>query len=63
VSALQRLPIHNDFIQLAASAVLAYAVSWATSALFKRGRATMADSIRLIRTELPRLMRRRAASA
>lgn len=62
VSALQRLPIHNDFIQLAASAILAYAVAWGSIALFKRGRATMADSIRLIRTELPRLMRRRRAA-
>lgn len=62
VSALQPLPFNNDFIQLAASAVLAYAASWGTSALFQRGRAAMTDSIRLIRTELPRLMRRRRAA-
>ena len=61
VTALQRLPIDNEFIQLAASGILAYAVAWGVSALFKRGRATMADSIRLVRTELPRLLRRRAA--
>ncbi len=61
VSALQRLPFHNDFIQLAVSAIAAYAISWGTSALFHRGRAAMIDSMRLIRTELPRLMRRRVA--
>jgi PST family polysaccharide transporter len=59
VSALQRLPFASDFVQLAASAILVYASSWATIALFKRGRAAMADSLRLIRTELPRLLRRR----
>ncbi|MEQ1492707.1 MAG: hypothetical protein ABL932_19355, partial [Terricaulis sp.] len=63
VSEMQQLPFPNTFIQIAVSGVSAYVVGWGTVAAFKRGRATMADSIRLIRTELPRLMRRRAASA
>lgn len=61
LSVLQRLPFPNDFIQLATSAVAAYAIAWGTVALFKRGRATMTDTLHLLRTELPRLMRRRAA--
>jgi PST family polysaccharide transporter len=60
LSALQRLPFPNDFTQLATSAIAAYVIAWGTVALFKRGRATMADTLRLARTELPRLMRRRA---
>jgi PST family polysaccharide transporter len=58
LSLAQRLPFPNDFVQLATSAIAAYAISWTTAGLFKRGRATMSDSINLIRTELPRLMRR-----
>jgi hypothetical protein len=58
LSAVQRLPFHNDFVQLAASAILAYAISWSVVALFRRGRAAMSDSVHLIRTELPRLLRR-----
>jgi len=61
VSALQRLPFPNAFAQLAASAIVAYLVALGTVALFKRGRATMADTIRLVRAELPRLMRRKSA--
>lgn len=63
VSALQRLSFPNDFLQLATSAVAAYASAWSTVALFRRGRATMADSLRLIRMELPRLLRRKAAGS
>jgi len=63
VSALQRLPFPNDLIQLGLSAVAAYATAWSTVALFKRGRATMADSLRLLRTELPRLLRRRGSGS
>ncbi|MCX7358740.1 MAG: lipopolysaccharide biosynthesis protein [Alphaproteobacteria bacterium] len=58
---MQRLPFPNDFAQLAVSGVAAYALGWGTVAAFRRGRATMTDSVHLIRTELPRLMRRRAA--
>lgn len=58
LSALQRLPFHNDFAQIAVSAVAAYAISWSIAALFRRGRAAMTDSLRLVRTELPRLARR-----
>lgn len=61
VSALQRLPFPNAFTQLAASAIIAYIVAWGTVAIFKRGRATMLDTIRLFRAELPRLMRRKSA--
>jgi PST family polysaccharide transporter len=61
LSAMQRLPFPNAFVQLAASALLAYAAAWGTAALFKRGRAAMADSLRLVRTELPRLLNRRPA--
>ena len=57
VFAAQRLPFPNDFAQLAASAILAYATAWGVAALFKTGRKTMADSIQLARTELPRLLR------
>lgn len=59
---LQQLPFPNAFLQLAASAITGYAVAWGTAALFKRGRATMADSLHLVRTELPRLLRRRGGS-
>ncbi len=59
LSAVQRMSFHNDFVQLAVSAILAYAISWSVVALFRRGRAAMSDSVRLIRTELPRLLRRR----
>jgi PST family polysaccharide transporter len=62
LTALQQLPFPNDFLHLAASAVIGYASAWGTVALFKRGRATMADSLRLARTELPRLLRGRANS-
>jgi PST family polysaccharide transporter len=58
LTALQRLPFHNDLIQLAVSAIIAYATSWSVAGFFRRGRAAMADSIHLIRTELPRLLRR-----
>ena len=61
---VQRLPFPNDFVQLAVSAIAAYAVAWSVVALFPNGRAAMADSVRLIRTELPRLLnRRRSASS
>ncbi len=63
LTALQRLPFHNDLIQLAASAIIAYATAWGVAALFRRGRAAMADSIHLIRTELPRLLLRRVREA
>jgi hypothetical protein len=56
------VPFNNDLIQLAVSAIAAYAIGWGVSALFQRGRATMTDSIHLIRTELPRLLRRRRAA-
>jgi PST family polysaccharide transporter len=56
---VQRLPFPNDLTQLAASAVIAYASAWAVIALFKTGRKTMADSVNLTRTELPRLLRRK----
>ncbi|MEZ5959586.1 MAG: lipopolysaccharide biosynthesis protein [Hyphomonadaceae bacterium] len=59
VSVLQRAPFPSAFLQLAASAILAYASAWGTAALFRRGRATMADSLRLAQSELPRLLRRR----
>ncbi len=58
VSFVQRLPFPNDFLHLAASAFIAYATTWSTVVLFERGRAAMADSIRLMRTEAPRLLRR-----
>lgn len=58
VSLVQRMTLASDFILLAASAILAYIASWSVVALFKRGRATMGDSMQLIRTELPRLLRR-----
>lgn len=58
VSALQLLSFPNAFMQLAASAVLAYGAAWSVAALFKRGRAAMQDSIRLVRAELPRFLRR-----
>lgn len=61
VSALQVLPFPGDFWQLAASAVLGYATAWGVAALFPAGRKTMADSAQLLRSELPRLLRRRAA--
>lgn len=63
VSALQRLPFNSDLIQIGASGITAYVTAWGAAALFKRGRATMADSVRLIRTELPRLMRRGKSAA
>ncbi len=58
ISLAQSLPFPNDFLHLAASAIIAYATSWSTVALFKRGRAAMADSIRLVRAEALRLLRR-----
>ncbi len=61
-SAMQRLPFSNDLVQIGASGVVAYAAAWGAAALFKRGRSTMTDSINLIRTELPRLMRRGRAA-
>lgn len=60
---VQRLPFPNDFTQLAASAILGYVTSWSVVALFKRGRATMADGVELMRKELPRLLRRRPQAA
>ena len=63
LTAIQQLPFANDIAQLATSAIAGYAAAWGTAALFKRGRATMADAIRLVRTELPRLLRRRAHTA
>ncbi|MGD9968424.1 MAG: lipopolysaccharide biosynthesis protein [Hyphomonadaceae bacterium] len=63
VSGFQALPIQSDFVRLALSAVLAYATAWATAALFRTGRKTMADSIQLMRTELPRLLRRRGGAS
>jgi PST family polysaccharide transporter len=60
---LQRLPFANDFIQLAISAIAAYAVSWGVIALFQGGRKAMADTAGLVRTELPRLLRRRRGQA
>ncbi len=62
VSALQRLSFPNAFIQLAASAIIAYVVAWGVVALFKRGRATMSDTIQLVRAELPRLVRRKRSA-
>jgi PST family polysaccharide transporter len=61
VSALQTLPFPNDFTQLAVSATVAYASAWGVAALFGAGRKTMADSVQLMRSELPRLLRRRSA--
>lgn len=58
LTAVQLWTFPNAFAQLAASAVIAYAAGWGTVAAFKRGRATMADTIGLVRTELPRLLRR-----
>ncbi|MGD9981142.1 MAG: oligosaccharide flippase family protein, partial [Hyphomonadaceae bacterium] len=63
VSALQLAPFSNDFLLLAASAIAGYASAWSTAALFKTGRKTMADSVQLVRTELPRLLRRRRGGA
>lgn len=59
LSAVQGAPFPNDLSLLAASAVIAYVVSWSTAALFRRGRSAMADSVRLVRTEIPRLLRQR----
>jgi PST family polysaccharide transporter len=61
VSALQTLPFPNDFTQLAVSATVAYASAWGVAALFGAGRKTMADSVQVMRSELPRLLRRRSA--
>ena len=58
ISLVQRLPFPNNFLQLAASAIIAYVTSWSTVALFKRGRATMEDSALLISTEVRRLLHR-----
>jgi PST family polysaccharide transporter len=58
VSALQQLAFANDLAQLAVSAIVAYATAWGVAALFKTGRKTMTDSVQLVRTELPRLVRR-----
>jgi PST family polysaccharide transporter len=58
LTAVQLWTFPSAFIQLAASAVIAYVAGWGTVASFKRGRATMADTIGLVRTELPRLLRR-----
>ncbi|WP_228126583.1 lipopolysaccharide biosynthesis protein [Candidatus Viadribacter manganicus] len=62
VSGLQRIAFPGVFQQLAASAIAAYVVAWGTIALFKRGRSTMADSVRLVRSELPRLLRGKRAA-
>jgi PST family polysaccharide transporter len=56
---LQQLPFPNDFTLLAVSAVTGYGVAWGVIALFATGRKTMADSIHLVRTELPRLLKRK----
>lgn len=58
VNLVQLFAFSSDFMLLAVSALLAYAASWCTVCLFERGRATLRDSLRLIRTELPRLLRR-----
>lgn len=60
---VQRLTFTSDFMLLATSAIIAYAASWTTVGLFKRGRATMGDTMRLVRTELPRLLRRQGAKS
>ena len=61
LQALQLVPFPSDLLRLATSAISGYAVAWSVVALFSGGRAAMADSVRLIRTELPRLVRRRRA--
>jgi hypothetical protein len=60
---VQRVPLSNDFLHLAVSAIAAYAVAWCVVALFPNGRAAMADSVRLMRTELPRLLNRRRSAS
>jgi PST family polysaccharide transporter len=55
---LQRLPFPNDLIHLAVCAAAAYAVAFAVLTLFTGGRAALSDSVRLIRTELPRFLPR-----
>lgn len=61
--AVQRLPFTNDIAQLVVSVIAAYASSWAAVALFATGRKTLADSVHLVRNELPRLLRRKARGA
>jgi PST family polysaccharide transporter len=63
VSALQLLPFPNDLVLLAMSAAVGYAAAWGTASVFPAGRKTMADGIQLIRTELPRLLRRKRGAA
>ena len=63
LSGLQRLPFPNDLTQILVSGVSAYLVAWGAAAAFRRGRNTMAESLRLVRTELPRLMRRSKPAA
>jgi PST family polysaccharide transporter len=54
---LQFLPFPNAFVQLAASALFAYAVAGAVAWLFPAGRATFADALRLASSEPQRLAR------
>ncbi|MDX2274474.1 MAG: lipopolysaccharide biosynthesis protein [Hyphomonadaceae bacterium] len=61
LSLVQQVAFASDLMLLVVSAIIAYAASWITVALFARGRATMEDAVRLIRTELPGLLRRTAA--
>lgn len=64
---VQRIPFPNAFVHLAVSGMVAYAASWAVVALFKGGRAAMADTIHLARTEgrrfLPKFMKRADSQA
>ncbi|MEZ5994204.1 MAG: lipopolysaccharide biosynthesis protein [Hyphomonadaceae bacterium] len=62
LTALQRLAFPNDFTRLAVSATTGYAAAWGVVALFGGGRAAMADALRLVRTELPRLLLRRRSA-
>ncbi len=56
VSAVQLIPFPNDFLHLAASAIVAYLAAWGTVALFPSGRATMADTLTLMQRESPRFL-------
>lgn len=58
LSLLQRAPFPSAFINLAVSAVAAYAISLGVVCLFKNGRETLADTIHLVRTETPRFLPR-----
>ncbi|MBX9747127.1 MAG: lipopolysaccharide biosynthesis protein [Hyphomonadaceae bacterium] len=58
---VQRLTFTSDFTQLVVSLILAYAISWSTIVLFRRGRAALSDTVGLVGTELPRLLRRQSS--